>query len=103
MRKFQPDILINFSLIKKVCNGSEIRIEAEAHRMENRKSGSCLLQLIKIHADNDNYTLLDGGATLSLITFHKADELGLQGKNVRLAITKVGGETERIDSYKFKF
>ena len=68
--------------------------------------GTCLLQLMKIKATAmkkilDVNVLFDGGATLSLITFKKAEELGLEGKPVKLSEVKVGGTVEEIDSYKY--
>ena len=38
----------------------------------------------------------------SLITLEKARELNLKGKAVKLSVVKVGGETEEIDSYKYR-
>ena len=65
---------------------------------------SCLLQLMKITASNDQKVnvLWDGGATLSLITFRKANELGLEGKHINLSVTKVGGKSEQINSNKYE-
>ena len=45
--------------------------------------------------------LWDGGSTVSLITFSKAKELGLKGKQVHLSIVKVGGNKEEISSYLY--
>ena len=69
----------------------------------DKDKGSCLLQLMKIPTHNDKYVnvLWDGGATLSLITFHKAKELHLDGKHINLAVAKVGGKTEQINSKKY--
>ena len=58
----------------------------------------CLLQLMRIPAKSEKgmsnvNVLFDGGATLSLITFKKAKELGLEGKPVKLSVVKVGGTT----------
>ena len=52
---------------------------------------------MKISTNDDQYVnvLWDGGSTLSLITFRKAKELQLDGKQVDLAVTKVGGKTEQ--------
>ena len=74
------------------------------HTLPRRQSsGACLLQLMNIKAKgNGNVTVLwDGGATVSLITFDKANELGLEGEAVNLAVTKVGGKTEEINSYRY--
>ena len=45
--------------------------------------------------------LWDGGATVSMITFKRATELKLRGHRVRMTITKIGGDKEDIDSYKY--
>lgn len=75
------------------------RTEAQSNEL-----GACLLQLMKIETTTHQYvnTLWDGGSTLSLITFKKANELQLKGKEVKLAVTKVGGETEEIASCKYE-
>ena len=74
------------------------------HTNPNNNKGSCLLQLMRIPTNDDKFAnvLWDGGATLSLITFRKARELGLVGKHVDLAVTKVGGKTEQINSNKYE-
>ena len=46
--------------------------------------------------------LRDGAATVSLITFAKAKELGLKGKQVKLSIVKVGGHVEEMMSYQYE-
>ena len=46
--------------------------------------------------------LLDSGAQLSLIRFETAEILGLEGKNVSITITKVGGEEEEMTTKVFK-
>ena len=65
---------------------------------------SCLLQLMRIKAnEDDNVNVLwDGGATISLITFKKAAELGLHGEEVKLDVIKVGGVTEEINSNQYE-
>ena len=57
---------------------------------------SCLLQLMKVNTREERNVnvLWDGGATLSLITLKKAAALGLYGKKIKLAVTKVGGTSE---------
>ena len=73
------------------------------HTLPRRQSsGACLLQLMNIKAKGNGIVtvLWDGGATVSLITFDKANELGLEGEAVNLAVTKVGGKTEEINSYR---
>ena len=80
------------------------KVEIEANHMDERGGGSCLLQLMKIKTEcnSEVNVLWDGGATLSLITFKRAAQLGLTGKSVRLSVTKVGGVTDKIDSYKYQ-
>ena len=64
---------------------------------------SCLLQLMKVRtSDGENVNVLwDGGATLSLITFKKAADLGLHGEEIKLSVTKVGGISENINSNRY--
>ena len=75
----------------------------QAHHAKN-ESGGCLLQLMNVDINNgEKATLLwDGGATISLITFRKALELGLKGKEVDLSVTKIGGTKQMIKSYKYE-
>jgi len=40
--------------------------------------------------------LLDSGAQVSLIRMETAESLGLEGKNVSITITKVGGEEQEM-------
>ena len=67
------------------------------------RNSSCLLQLmsIKVNSEDKVNVLWDGGATLSLITFRKARELGLHGEDVKLVVTKVGGVSEEINSSRY--
>ena len=71
----------------------------------NNPHGACLLQLMSIRPTCENMKPLtvffDGGATISLITFSKAAMLGLQGTEVTLTVTKVGGSHEKLMSYKY--
>ena len=46
--------------------------------------------------------LLDSGAQLSLIRLETAASLGLDGKNVSITITKIGGEEEQMKTKEFK-
>ncbi|XP_068697577.1 uncharacterized protein [Montipora foliosa] len=46
--------------------------------------------------------LLDSGAQLSLIRTETAESLGLDGKNVSITITKIGGEEEQMKTKEFK-
>ena len=56
---------------------------------------------IKVNSEDKVNVLWDGGATLSLITFRKARELGLHGEDVKLVVTKVGGVSEEINSSRY--
>ena len=46
--------------------------------------------------------LLDSGAQISLIRMEIAESLGLEGKNVSITITKVGGEEQEMKTKEFK-
>ena len=48
------------------------------------------------------HVLLDSGAQLSLIRMETAESLGLDGKNVSITITKIGGEEEQMKTKEFK-
>ena len=65
--------------------------EGKAH-FANKQSAGCLLQLmnVELHDGGKATVLWDGGATLSLITFRKATELGLTGKEVFFICYKGG-------------
>tara|TARA_B110001454_G_scaffold196478_1_gene199376 strand:- start:542 stop:6220 length:5679 start_codon:yes stop_codon:yes gene_type:complete len=66
----------------------------------------CLLQLMKINAgfkgDKHINGFFDGGSKVTLITFKKARELGLEGTKIKINIIKVGGTRETIDSQRYK-
>ena len=91
--------MCHHELLHLPASENEINVELEAKNMGNPNSGSCLPQLMKIPTESGSGVniLWDGGSTLSLITFQKAKELGLSGKSVRLAVTKVGGETAELN------
>ncbi|XP_068684242.1 uncharacterized protein [Montipora capricornis] len=61
---------------------------------------------VKIHGQNGlqkkNNALLDSGAQVSLIRESTAAQLGLQGKDTSVTITKVGGEEETIKTKVYK-
>ena len=65
-------------------------------------STPCLLQLMPVIAGKSIIASMnvmwDSGATVCLITFKKARELGLVGENVMITIVKVGGERELLES-----
>ena len=46
--------------------------------------------------------LLESGALVSLIRMETAENLGLEGKNVSITITKVGGEEQEMKTKEFK-
>ena len=46
--------------------------------------------------------LLDSGAQISLIRLETAESLGLEGKNISITITKVGGEEQEMKTKEFK-
>ena len=75
--------------------------------INNRQSNTCLLKLMHIDAESHSSktklnVLWDGGATLSLITFRKANQLNLVGEEVKLTVVKVGGKIEEMKSYKYE-
>lgn len=61
---------------------------------------------VKIHGQNglqkNSNLLLDSGAQVSLIRESTAAQLGLQGKDTSVTITKVGGEEETIKTKLYK-
>ena len=62
----------------------------------------CLLQIMQIPAGNSPKlsvnAMWDSGATVSMITFQKAQILGLNGLKARINIVKVGGQKETIET-----
>ncbi|XP_068223879.1 uncharacterized protein [Palaemon carinicauda] len=50
---------------------------------------------------NDINVLWDSGSNVSLITHQKAQELGLNGRDVQITITKVGNKTETVSSKEY--
>ncbi|XP_071944795.1 uncharacterized protein [Antedon mediterranea] len=68
----------------------------------SKQTGACLLQLmsIKVGAGHMN-VLFDGCATASLVTNKSARAAKLKGQPVKIAITKIGGLTEEIDSFHY--
>ena len=77
------------------------------HAMGNARNsrGNCLLQIMSIkpvHRSVRSLTVFsDGGATISLITFKKAALLRLNGTEVVVTVTKVGGKRERMTSCQY--
>ena len=75
------------------------------HTLGFPSSSTCLLQIMMIRTIYENIKQLnvffDGGATISLITFHIASKLGLQGKEITLSVTKVGGVKEKLKSFMY--
>ena len=65
-------------------------------------SDACLLQLMRLYSkDMELSVLWDSGASISLITFKRAQELKLWGKQTSLSIIKVG-DVVRLSSYIYK-
>ena len=64
---------------------------------------------VNIGGENNLYkrgnVLLDSGVQLSLIRQETAESLGLEGDNISITLTKVGGEDEEIrkKAYKVQF
>ena len=87
----------------QVPDGDDI----QQNHVSNQERGQqhCLLQLMKIKAGNPNLSvnvLWDSGATISMITFKKAKQLGISGSPAQISIVKVGGKKETINSKVFQ-
>ncbi|XP_038055192.1 uncharacterized protein LOC119727399 [Patiria miniata] len=68
----------------------------------SKRNEACLLQLMKIKVGPTHMNVLwDGCATSSLVTNTAAKAAGLRGTPARVSITKVGGVTEEIDSFRY--
>ena len=67
---------------------------------EDRSIQVCLLQLMQVRAgfngENTLNMFWDSGSKVSMITFKKANELGLEGKKRKINIIKVGASKETI-------
>ena len=64
----------------------------------------CILLIMSIQvykSRNFVSSLWDSGSTLSLITFKKAKELNLYGKEITLSIFKTGGVQETLKSFSY--
>ena len=69
----------------------------------NNEIETCLLQIQKIPTKNGFANVLwDTGASLCLITNAKARAENLKGIKTQLSIIKVGGESETVDTFKYK-
>ena len=70
---------------------------------EGNKNSVCLLQLMSIPVSESQSVnvLWDGGATVSLITFKKAETIGLYGKPIKITVIMVGGKEKRINSFEY--
>ena len=68
-------------------------------RNKNRYSGQCLLPLMAISSDTipsrKVNVLWDSGATFSLITFKKANQLNLISEEISISVIKVGGKKKQ--------
>ena len=68
----------------------------------SQRNDACLLQLMKIRVGPTHMNVLwDGCATSSLVTNTAAKAACLRGTPVKVSITKVGGVTEEIDSFRY--
>ena len=103
----------NFKCNQEGCGGRHHALlhgsYSSGSSMHTRSKDDVLLQLQIVHArksDGDiekTNVLWDAGSTLSFITFEKAKSLNLKGgKEVKLHIEKVGGNTEEMLSREFK-
>ena len=68
-------------------------------------SATCILQIMKVDVVSPNgetiNILWDSGASLCLVTFTKAKKLKLMGKPTELSLVKVGGVTEKVQSFVY--
>ena len=79
---------------------NNVMVATNCHKKEG--SQCCLLQMMTIPTISDPLNVLwDSGATVSLITFQKAEALGLKGMPLTMTIGKVGGETQKVKSAAF--
>ena len=77
-------------------------IAAPNNHVKNRGNGSPLLMLCNVTASGKNInTILDPGATLSLITHRAAKMLKLRGEDVTLEIIKVGNTSDTVRSKRY--
>ena len=82
----------------------------EAHKQgaifHGTANSSVLLQIMKIYSTSQkpgNVTVMwDSAAEFCLITFDKAKQLRLKGRPIYLTITKVGGDSEKNNSYVYQ-
>ncbi|KAL9955853.1 hypothetical protein ACROYT_G037242 [Oculina patagonica] len=84
-----PTVIASASGSASVCNNNEIE--------------TCLLQIQRIPTKNGFANVLwDTGASLCFITNAKARAENLKGIKTQLSIIKVGGESENVDTFKYK-
>ena len=66
------------------------------------EKSACIFQVQRIRTKKSWMNVMwDSAASLCFITNEKAKAEKLQGKEVELTITKVGGETEKLQTYKY--
>ena len=66
-------------------------------------NSTCLLQIQRIKTSKGSTNVLwDNAASICLITYSKAKEEKLHGKQVQLSITKVGGIDEKLTSHMYR-
>jgi len=82
--------------------GKKTKEHLASHITQPTDKGPCLLQIMKVRAGFNGFAnanvLWDSGATVSMITFSKAKQLGLSGVNAKITIVKVGGSRETLES-----
>ena len=85
------------------ANQQGLILHAVKHNDSNTND-PCLLQLMEIESSlcTPLNVLWDAGATVSLITFEKAEQLKLKGKKCKLSIAGVGGKVQDVASYAYK-
>ena len=98
--RFHHEILHNAHEKGIGLQRNSVMIATESQKREG--SNCCLLQMMTMPTISDPLNVLwDSGATVSLITFQKAETLGLEGKPLTMTIGKVGGEIQKVKSSAF--
>ena len=89
------------SLHQAHLNGVTLHASVLKSREQKGVSDVCLLLIMKIFSgERELSVLFDSGASISLITFKMANSLGLKGSKTNLTVVKIGGEVEKIASFK---
>ncbi|XP_068200399.1 uncharacterized protein [Palaemon carinicauda] len=88
---------VNFGHFSKFCNVSGV---SSCDQFGVERWSFINGERLKV-SQNDINVLWDSGSNVSLITHQKAQELGLNGRDVQITITKVGNKTETVSSKEY--